>query len=359
MTSSDSADPSPERAEGPAADPVPENEANVVAVGERVERYDASRPAEAPLTRSRHRRIPSIWKEIPILLGIAIVLALLIKTFLVQAFYIPSGSMEQTLHVNDRVLVNKIVYHTRDPHRGEIVVFDTKGTGFEGQGSDYAACGKANAFVDAVRGVQRFLGVGSCGDNDFIKRVIAVPGDTVQCCSPDNRVVVNGKPLTEKYLYEDNHEPFCAAPAGSLRPASLGADCAIDPRPITVPTGQYWVMGDHRGDSDDSRPNGFVPGDKIVGRAFVRVWPPSRIGFLHVPNAMEGAAVVGVDLAATPVLSAPMFMVPLVGGRLWFRRRVRRRVGGRPSGHPLRRAGAARNASARRVFPFGTRRRAS
>jgi signal peptidase I len=304
-------------------------ETTVVSVGDRAEGYDSARPADEPLPRARHRtsgKAPSIWRELPILLVIAIVLAFVIKTFLVQAFYIPSGSMEQTLHINDRVLVNKVVFHLRDPHRGEIVVFDTKGTGFEGQGSDFAACGPANGFVEATRGVQRFLGMGSCGDNDFIKRVIAVPGDTVQCCTANNQVIVNGKPLTEKYLYEDNHEAFCAAPAGSLRPAALGPDCLVDPKPITVPPGKYWVMGDHRGNSDDSRPNGFVPGDKIVGRAFIRVWPPSRIAFLHVPSSFGKAAAIGIDVAATPVLSAPMLFVPLIGGRRWSRRRAVRRA---------------------------------
>ena len=237
--------------------------------------------------------------------------------------------MEQTLHIGDRVLVNKVVYHLRDPHRGEIVVFDTKGTGFEGSGSDFAACGNSNFIVDGARAVQRFLGVGSCGDNDFIKRVIAIPGDTVQCCTVDNKVIVNGKPLTEKYLFEDNHEAFCAAPEGSLIPAVTGSACGADAKPVVVPKGKYWVMGDHRGDSDDSRPNGFVPGNKIVGRAFVRVWPVSRIGFLHVPNAFKSATVTGLQVGATPALSAPMFVVPLVGGRLWMRRRRRRSVLGK------------------------------
>jgi len=313
---------------GSSIEPPKVADVEVVPVGERPKSYDHAAPAAAPLGPAKHRtpkRAPSLWREMPILLAVAVVLAVLIKTFLVQAFYIPSGSMEQTLHVNDRVLVNKVVYHTRDPHRGEIVVFDTKGTGFEGQGSDFAACGPANGFVDAVRSVQRFLGLGGCGDNDFIKRVIAVPGDTVQCCDAVNRVIVNGKPINESYLYQDNHEAFCAAPPGSLRPAALGADCRTNPQPITVPAGQYWVMGDHRGNSDDSRPNGFVPGDKIVGRAFVKVWPPSRIGFLHVPNTAVKAAAVGVQVAATPLLAAPLLMVPLLAGRRRWRRSGRRR----------------------------------
>jgi signal peptidase I len=255
------------------------------------------------------------------------VLALLIKTFLVQAFYIPSASMEQTLQVNDRVLVNKVVYHLRDPHRGEIVVFDTKGTGFEGQGNDFNPCPKASGIVNAARAVQRFFGVGGCGDSDFIKRVIAVPGDTVQCCNAKNQVLVNGKPLTEKYLYQDNHQAFCAAPPGALRPAVTDSQCGADAKPVVVTKGNYWVMGDHRDDSDDSRPNGFVPGSKIVGRAFVRVWPVSRWGFLSVPKTTTAALSIG----ATPLVSAPLLLIPLAGGRLrWrHRRRAGKRLRGR------------------------------
>lgn len=257
----------------------------------------------------------SFLREVPVLVAVAIVLALLIKTLLVQSFYIPSGSMEQTLKVNDRLLVNKVVYHLRGPHRGEIVVFDTKGTGFEGKGDDFHPCPPASSTVHALRAVQRFVGVSTCGDTDFIKRVIAVPGDTVQCCTNKGQVIVNGKPLTEKYLYEDNHEPFCAAPPGSPEPALLDSACGPDSRPIVVTKGNYWVMGDHRSDSSDSRPNGFVPGKKIVGRALVRVWPVTRWGFLSVPNTTTAALSVG----ATPLVSAPLLFLPLIG---WRRRRT-------------------------------------
>ncbi|HVV30980.1 MAG TPA: signal peptidase I [Mycobacteriales bacterium] len=296
----------------------------VIPVGERPAAYDAGAPADNTLPKRRRFR-GSLWRELPVLVLIAVVLALLIKTFLVQAFYIPSGSMEQTLHVNDRVLVNKVLYHLRDPHRGEIVVFDTKGTGFEGQGSDYAPCSNSNFVVDGFRAVQRFLGVGSCGQTDFIKRVIAEPGDTVQCCNYQGRVMVNGHALDEKYVYDDNHEPFCAAPPGSLRPAALGSACGPDAKPITVPKGMYWVMGDHRDDSSDSRPNGFVPRGKVVGRAFFKVWPPSRIGTLPVPKTFASVEAWGLQSAGTPALSAPLLLLPLVGLRWQFRRRGYRR----------------------------------
>lgn len=296
-------------------------ETRVIPVGDRGEPYQADRPADN--TMPRHRRSSgSFLRELPVLVLIAIVLALLIKTFLVQAFYIPSGSMEQTLHINDRVLVNKVVYHVRNPHRGEIVVFDTNGTGFEGQGADYNPCPNSNGLVNGIRSVQRFFGLGGCGDNDFIKRVIAVPGDTVQCCNNKGQVMVNGKGLTEKYVYQDDHEPFCAAPPGSLshKPDVTGAAaCGPGAKPVVVTKGNYWVMGDHRSSSDDSRPNGFVPRSKIIGRAFVRVWPISRWGWLTVP----GTNAVALSAAATPAVSASMLMVPLAAGRLAWRRRRR------------------------------------
>jgi signal peptidase I len=328
-------DPSPDV---PAARPERAAEERVIPVGERTEPYDARQPAENTLPRHRIKK-GSFLRELPILVLIAVVLALLIKTFLVQAFYIPSGSMEQTLHINDRVLVNKVVYHLRDPHRGEIVVFDTKGTGFDGQGDDFNPCPQANGFVNGVRVVQRFLGVGGCGDSDFIKRVIAVPGDTVQCCTNQGKVIVNGKPLTEKYVYQDNEEPFCAAPPGDLehKPDVTGAAaCGPGAKPVVVTKGNYWVMGDHRSASDDSRPNGFVPGKKIVGRAFVRVWPISRWGFLSVPKTTTAALSIG----ATPVVSAPLLLIPVIGGRLGWRRRRRHRaaLGRRLAERTLRRS---------------------
>lgn len=289
----------------------PSENRRIIPVGERPEPY-APGPVPGDGAAARRGR-GSFLREPPVLVLVAVLLALLIKTFLVQAFYIPSGSMEQTLHINDRVLVNKVVYHVRDPRRGEIVVFDTKGTHFADASDDTQPCPPANGFV---RSVQRFAGVGSCGDSDFIKRVIAVPGDTVQCCNNKDQVIVNGKALTEKYLYQDNHEPFCAAPPGSPRPDLVDAACGPGAKPILVPKGSYWVMGDHRGASSDSRPNGFVPRSKIIGRALVRVWPIPRWGLLSPPNTATA-----LSIGATPLLSAPMLLIALAGFRLRRRRR--------------------------------------
>ncbi|MDT3443790.1 MULTISPECIES: signal peptidase I [unclassified Pseudofrankia] len=207
----------------------------------------------------------SFLRELPVLVLIAFVLALLIKALLVQAFWIPSESMERTLLINDRVLVNKVVYHFRDVHRGDIVVFNGDGTGFQSHESVIAP--PSNGFSRFVRGTQNLLGLGAPSDKDFIKRVIGVGGDTVSCCDSDNRVMVNGKALDEPYVFENDFQPFA---------------------PVKVPDGRLWVMGDHRGASSDSRANGTIPTSAVVGRAFVRVWPLSRFGFLTVPGTFHG-----------------------------------------------------------------------
>lgn len=303
----------------------------VIAVGERPRPYDPGAEGNRALPPPERRKKPqgSFLKELPILLGIAIVLALLIKTFLVQAFYIPSASMLQTLHVHDRVLVNKVDFTVGSPQRGEIVVFNTTGTRFAQAGGDYAPCPPSNAFVSGVRAVERFVGVGTCGEDDFIKRIIAVPGDHISCCNPQGHVVLNGVALDETYVYDDNRSAFCAATLAAVE-AGRGYDpalCSSDPEPIVVPKGMYWVMGDNRGNSSDSRPNGFVPRDKLVGRAFVRILPLSRFGFLRIPKTFSSVPAAGAAVLGTPVVGAPALLVPLVGGRAWQRRRRRRRAG--------------------------------
>jgi signal peptidase I len=203
-----------------------------------------------------------------VLVLVAFVLALLIKTLLVQAFWIPSESMERTLLIDDRVLVNKVVYRFRDVHRGEVVVFNGEGTSFEGR-LDFVEK-PSNLVMRAVRGLQDLLGLGAPSEKDFIKRVIGVGGDTVACCDVRGRVTVNGKPLDEPYVFEDN----------DLDQRRFG--------PVTVPKGQLWLMGDHRSDSSDSRSHGPVPESKVVGRAFIKVWPLSRVGLLQVPEDTFG-----------------------------------------------------------------------
>jgi signal peptidase I len=217
----------------------------------------------------RHRRRRRLWREIPILVVIALVLALLIKSFLVQAFYIPSGSMENTLKVGDRVLINKVVYHLRSIHRGDIVVFDGTGSwnfNTPPQGS--------NIFSKAWDEIEGIVGV-SQDSSIYIKRVIGLPGDHVACCNVNRQVTVNGVALSETfYLYPGNQ------PSGTRFS-------------ITVPPGDLWVMGDHRAVSYDSRGHmgdpgqGAIPESSVLGRAFVIIWPPSRWGFLPIPATFE------------------------------------------------------------------------
>jgi len=211
----------------------------------------------------------SFWRELPILIVIALVLAVLIKTFAVQAFWIPSGSMENTLEINDRVLVNKIVYHLRDIHRGDIVVFNGDGSWDPG-----TVPVSGNVFEQFYDGFASMFGFGHSGEI-LIKRVIGLPGDTVACCDAQGRVTVNGVPLNEgSYLYP-----------GSAPSTMKFSD--------VVPSGRLWVMGDNRLVSDDSRDHqgdpggGTIPESAVIGRAFVIIWPPSRWRILPIPATFE------------------------------------------------------------------------
>ena len=222
------------------------------------------------------------WRELPLLIVFALVLAIVVKTFLIQAFFIPSGSMETTLHgcpgcSGDRVLVNKVIYDVRDIHRGEIVVFN----GVDSFDSEAPSLPPGNGAQRVLRGVSRLLGLGAPGEKDYIKRVIGLPGDRVACCS-NGHVTVQPKgsdtavALDEPYLFEDDAAVFCEAGTGS--------ECKDGSSGVLVPEGRLWVMGDHRSASSDSRANGTIPIDRVIGRAFVVVWPPTRIKVLPVPD---------------------------------------------------------------------------
>jgi signal peptidase I len=217
----------------------------------------------------KHRRRRSFWRELPVLVLVALVLALIIKAFVVQAFWIPSGSMQNTLAINDRVLINKVVYHLRPIHRGDIIVFD--GTGTWDPGSPPAS---PNIFAKGLGELEGLVGV-SQDSNIYIKRVIGLPGDHVVCCNAKGQITVNGVALSESsYLYPGN--------APSAQKFS-----------VTVAAGQLWVMGDHRAISDDSRGHmgdpggGTIPESAVLGRAFVIIWPPSQWGFLNIPATFE------------------------------------------------------------------------
>jgi signal peptidase I len=228
----------------------------------------------------------SFWREFPILVVIALLLAVLIKTFAIQAFWIPSGSMENTLEVNDRVLVNKIVYHIRDIHRGDIVVFN--GDGSWDPGTVPVA---GNIFQQFASGFASMFGFGTPGDI-LIKRVIGIPGDRVACCDAQGRVTVNGVALNEQgYLYP-------------------GSAPSLSRFNIVVPPGRLWVMGDNRFWSADSRDHmgdpggGTIPESAVVGRAFIIIWPVNRLRILPIPATFEQSALNGSHAAGPPAAGA-------------------------------------------------------
>jgi signal peptidase I len=270
---------------------------------------------EEPGKSGKGKKEGSFWKELPLLIGVAVVLALVIKAFVVQAFYIPSGSMENTLHVGDRVLVNKMVYHLRDIHRGDVVVFN---------GVD--SWDEPTNFTEPTNPVSKVLNsIGSAfgvvpGEKDYIKRVIGVGGDHVKCCNARGQLMVNGIPLAEtSYLYTD-------AQGGQNKPS----DNAFE---TTVPQGRLWVMGDHREISADSRVHmgeaggGSIPANRVIGRAFIVVWPAAHWQILGIPQTFEQQGLAAALLPAAPLALGFASAVPVT--LLNRRRRLRRRPGSR------------------------------
>jgi signal peptidase I len=245
------------------------------------------RPSERRRRSLIRRKEMPLWQELPLLLIVAFCLAVLIRTFLVQAFYIPSGSMEKTLLIKDRVLVNKVVYDMRDPVRGEIVVF---------RGTDNWAPEVtepvSNSFTAKLgRTVGDLVGVSRPGERDFIKRVIGLPGDKVACCDSQGRITVNGVGIDEPYIAEGYNSDLNQPP----NPTQCTSRRFTE---VTIPAGEMFVMGDHRQVSQDARCQGPVPIKNIIGRAFVIVWPSSRFTSLSVPDVWKSYA------AAHPTASA-------------------------------------------------------
>ncbi|MET9673852.1 signal peptidase I [Streptomyces sp. NPDC006482] len=284
-------------AQGPAAAPLPG----------RAERRRLAR-------KVKRRRQRSAVREIPVLITVAVLIALVLKTFLVQAFVIPSGSMEQTIRIDDRVLVDKLTpWFGSRPQRGDVVVFKDPGNWLQ---AEAAPASEDPIGVKQVKQALTFIGLlPSADDRDLIKRVVAVGGDTVRCCGKDGRLTVNGVPLDEPYLHPGNE------------PSAI-------PFEVKVPEGRIFVLGDHRSNSADSRfhldekDHGTVSEEQVVGRAVVIAWPvghwrrlEERQTFAAVPDgrASSGTAlglshsVSHRDLNGFPGLPTPAELLLVMG----------------------------------------------
>lgn len=212
--------------------------------------FDAYAP-QVTVVRAKHatEKKSNFWREFPILLGAAILVAFLVRMFVVQTYWVPSGSMEPTLQLHDRVIVNKLVYHFNSPDRGEVIVFHSP----------------VSWRTDPSETV-------------FVKRLIGLPGDHVVCCDANGRLDINGKPVDEPYLNFKEGPNMPAAP---------------EPFNIVVPAGRVWVMGDNRYNSGDSVANlqrtndinqSTIAESALIGRAFVLFWPFSHWDWLTVPS---------------------------------------------------------------------------
>ncbi|MFE8010140.1 signal peptidase I [Streptomyces sp. NPDC057418] len=280
----------------------------------------------------KRRRRRSVIKEIPLLVLVALLIALVLKTFLVQAFVIPSGSMEQTIRIGDRVLVDKLTpWFGSEPQRGDVVVFKDPGGWLQQENADTQ---DPPVGVRQVKELLTFIGLlPSDDEQDLIKRVVAVGGDTVKCCGTDGKVTVNGTALDEPYLHPGNE------------PSTL-------PFEVKVPQGRIFVMGDHRSNSADSRfhldepGKGTVSQDEVVGRAVVIAWPLGHWRgleepgtFASVPDRSAGTTAEAVpsnsvssqDRNGMVLLPTPAEL-PLVMGVVGLRRITRGRWHGVRSG---------------------------
>ena len=225
------------------------------------------RSASSKGSRSKQDKQLPIWQEMILLLGIALVLAIVIKAFFMQAFYIPSGSMSDTLVLNDRILVEKVSYWgDGEPERGDIVVFSDPG--------GWLDPAEVRTATNPVSKALEVFGLYPTGGH-LVKRVIGVEGDTVKCCDKQGRITVDGVPLNEKaYL-----------PKGE-KPSMIDFE-------VTVPEDHIWVQGDNRSNSADSRVHigqpggGFIPVEDVVGRVFMVVWPLDHAKMTETPATFE------------------------------------------------------------------------
>jgi signal peptidase I len=275
------------------------------------------------------------WWELPVLAIVAIAVAVIVKTFIVQPFYIPSGSMEKTLHGcpacnGDKILVNKPIFDVRSPHPGDIVVFSLPDAWPKTPGESPVAP-STNAITGPIRWFGQLVGVIPPDREDLVKRVIAVGGQTIKCCDARGRVQVSDTGPGGPFHALDEPFTYLHDPDGPEMTFAA----------VTVPHGRLWVMGDHRTNSADSRFHcvagqesatasegqpcdpvaSTVPISNVIGKAFVIAWPPSRWRTLGTPHTFQAKAL--ADTAAVtsglPLAAGALAVLPL-----WFwRRRVR------------------------------------
>lgn len=248
-TSGESHSPDPERADPQDTDP------------QGTDPQEGPGHQVAPRGPRRRSGLGHFVREVLIVGGTALVISFLIKTFVVQAFWIPSGSMEDTLVYGDRVMVAKIQAGPTEIERGDIAVFVDPGGWLMHQEVDT----DRGPFLNTVMDGLEFVGLAPAGEsNHLIKRVIGMGGDHIVCCDDQGRITVNDAPLDETYLYP-------------------GDEPSVESFDVVVPEDHFWMMGDHRSNSRDSRANddgsgagGSVPADHMVGQAMVLVWPLDR-----------------------------------------------------------------------------------
>ena len=212
----------------------------------------------------------SLLKELPVLVVVALVVSLFIKSFLVQFFFIPSGSMENTLQINDRVAVNKVPFIGKSINRGDVVVFRDPDNWLP-----EPFTGDQNKYLAKVK--EAFVAVGvlpNPAKQYLVKRVIGIAGDKVECCSKNKKLMINGKEINEPYIFAGNS------------PSDTNFN-------VTVPAGKIWVMGDHRAASADSRfhqediNHGMVPTSKVTGKVVGIIWPIKNLGIVHSFSSLK------------------------------------------------------------------------
>ncbi|MBY4127394.1 signal peptidase I [Rhodococcus fascians] len=234
----------------------------------------------------QRRRVPSWFREIVVLVVVALLLSVLLQTFVGRVYFIPSESMEPTLHgctgcTGDRIIVDKMTFRFHDPEAGDVVVFEAPTSSWN---RGYSSTRSTNPVVKALQDAGSWAGLVAPDENDLVKRVIATGGQTVQCCDAMGRVEVDGRPLDEPYVVMDF--PFVQN-ALTCETAPQSGRCF---GPVTVPSGNLWMMGDNRSGSADSRAHagdelgGTVPVDEVIGKARWIVLPPSRWGSIDSPS---------------------------------------------------------------------------